>query len=311
MAKLSHSGAKPQAGKITCAQLLRRAVFRLQRADLYYGHGTEHAMDDAAELLAHARRLRRPLLAKDMALPVSALVQERFKALLDRRINERMPVVYLTHRCWFAGLPLYIDERVLIPRSPIAELIEQRFAPWVAGRSVKRIVDLGTGSGCIALACAEAFPAARVDAVDISPEALEVARINRAALGLTRRVRLVRSDFFQGLEGRRYDIIVSNPPYVGTAEFNGLPAEYGHEPAAALRSGSDGMDAVRVLLREAPLHLTEHGVLIVEVGNTETRVRRAFPGLPFVWLSFARGGGGVFLLTAAALRAAGSKQLRL
>jgi ribosomal protein L3 glutamine methyltransferase len=147
-----------------------------------------------------------------------------------------------------------------------------------------------------------------VDAVDISPEALAVARINRAALGLVRRVRLVRSDFFQGLQGRRYDIIVSNPPYVGTAEFNGLPAEYGHEPATALRSGKDGMDAVRILLREAPQHLTGNGVLIVEVGNTETRVRRSFPRLPFVWLSFARGGGGVFLLTAAALRAAGQEQ---
>jgi ribosomal protein L3 glutamine methyltransferase len=305
MAKLSHSGTKPRAGRITCAQLLQRAVNRLQRADLHYGHGTEHPMDDAAELLAHARRLRRPLQARDMALPISPLVQQRFKELLDRRIRERVPVVYLTHRCWFAGLPLYIDERVLIPRSPIAELIEQRFAPWVIAASVKRIVDLGTGSGCIALACAEAFPAARVDAVDISPEALAVARINRQALGLTRRVRLITSDFFQGLEGRRYDIIVSNPPYVGTAEFNGLPAEYGHEPAAALRSGKDGMDAVRVLLREAPQHLTDHGVLVVEVGNTETRVRRAFPRLPFVWLSFARGGGGVFLLTAAALRAAG------
>jgi ribosomal protein L3 glutamine methyltransferase len=306
MAKLSHSGARPRADTATCAQLLRRAATRLQRADLYYGHGTEHAMDDAAALLAHARRLRRPLQEKDLRLPVSEQVRQRFARLLDRRIHERVPAVYLTHRCWFAGLPLYIDERVLIPRSPIAELIEQRFAPWVDAHAVRRIVDLGTGSGCIALACAQAFPAARVDAVDISADALAVARINRAALGLTRRVRLVKSDFFQALQGRRYDIIVSNPPYVGTAEFNGLPAEYGHEPAAALRSGRDGMDAVRVLLREAPLHLTANGVLIVEVGNTETRVRRAFGHLPFVWLSFARGGGGVFLLTAAALHAAGS-----
>jgi ribosomal protein L3 glutamine methyltransferase len=193
---------------------------------------------------------------------------------------------------------------VLIPRSPVAELIEQRFAPWVQPELVRRIADLGTGSGCIALACARAFPAARVDAVDISTDALAVARINREALGLARRVRLVKSDFFQALQGRRYDIIVSNPPYVGTAEFNGLPAEYAHEPAAALRAGKDGMNAVRILLRQAARHLTEEGVLIVEVGNTEARVRRAFPRLPFVWLSFANGGGGVFLLTAAALRAA-------
>jgi ribosomal protein L3 glutamine methyltransferase len=295
---------------VTCAQLLRRAATRLQRSQLYYGHGTETAMDDAAALLAHARRLRRPLRQQDLALPVSQQARQRFAALLDRRIHERVPAVYLTHRCWFAGLPLHVDERVLIPRSPIAELIERRFAPWVNPEAVRRIVDLGTGSGCIALACANFFPAAKVDAVDISPDALAVARINRDSLGLSRRVRLVRSDFFQGLKGRRYDIIVSNPPYVGTAEFNGLPAEYGHEPAAALRSGRDGMDAVRILLREAARHLTADGVLIVEVGNTETRVRRAFGQLPFVWLSFARGGGGVFLLTAAALRAAGSRQSR-
>lgn len=295
---------------MTCAQLLRRAVIRLQRARLHYGHGTEHAMDDAAALLAHARRLRRPLQEKDLLLPVTGPVRERFAALLDRRIKERVPVVYLTNRCWFAGLPLYVDARVLIPRSPIAELIEQRFEPWVKAHTVRRIVDLGTGSGCIALACAQAFPAARVDGVDISRDALAVARINRAALGLTRRVRLVKSDFFQALQGRRYDIIVSNPPYVGTAEFNGLPAEYRHEPAAALRAGRDGMNAVRVLLREAPSHLTDNGVLVVEVGNTETQVRRAFPRLPFVWLSFVRGGGGVFVLTAAALRAAGSGKSR-
>ncbi len=152
------------------------------------------------------------------------------------------------------------------------------------------------------MAAALAFPRARVDAVDISRDALEVARTNRAALGLTRRVRLVESDFFGKLAGRRYDIIVSNPPYVGTAEFNGLPAEYGHEPAAALLSGRDGMDAVRVLLAQAAGHLTDAGVLIVEVGNTEARLRRAFPQLPFVWLSFERGGGGVFLLTAAQLQ---------
>ena len=304
MAKVSHSGRSQRAGARNCAQLLRQGATRLQRARLYYGHGTENALDDAAALLAHARRLQRPLQQRDLSRLVAAAAELRFAALLERRIRERVPAAYLTRRCWFAGLPLYVDERVLIPRSPIAELIEQQFAPWVQPQHVRRILDLGTGSGCIALACARAFPAARVDAVDVSPDALAVARINRAALGLVRRVRLVQSDFFKGLRGRRYDIIVSNPPYVGTAEFNGLPPEYGHEPAAALRSGRDGMDAVRVLLRESLAHLTASGVLIVEVGNTETRVRRAFPRLPFVWLSFARGGGGVFLLTAADLRAA-------
>ncbi len=277
---------------------------RLQRARLHYGHGTETAIDDAAALLAAARGLRRPLADADLMRPVGARAQQRYAALLHRRIKERVPVVYLTHRCWFAGIPFHVDERVLIPRSPIAELIERQFAPWVDPADVRRIVDLGTGSGCIALAAAVFFPKARVDAVDISPAALEVARINRAALKLERRVRLVESDFFKGLAGRRYDIIVSNPPYVGTAEFNDLPPEYGHEPAGALQSGRDGMDAVRVLLAESAAHLTANGVLVVEVGNTETRLRRAFPKLPFLWLSFERGGGGVFLLTAAQLRAA-------
>jgi ribosomal protein L3 glutamine methyltransferase len=282
--------------------VLRGGVARLARARLHYGHGTGSALDDAAALLAHAQGLRRPLGERDLARSVSPRARQRYRKLLDLRIHQRVPVVYLTHRCWFAGVPFYIDERVLIPRSPIAELIERRFEPWVEPAAVRRIADLGTGSGCIALAAALAFPRARVDAVDISRDALAVARINRAALGLARRVRLVESDFFARLAGRRYDIIVSNPPYVGTVEFNGLPPEYGHEPAGALRSGRDGMDAVRVLLAQASGHLTEAGVLVVEVGNSETRVRRAFPRLPFVWLSFAGGGGGVFLLTAAQLR---------
>lgn len=283
---------------------MRSGAARLKRAQLHYGHGTETPLDDAAALLAHALGLRRPLEERDLARSVSARSLQRYQNLLRRRIGERVPAVYLTRQCWYAGVRLYVDERVLIPRSPIAELIECQFTPWVDPANVRHVADLGTGSGCIALATALAFPRARVDAVDISPEALEVARINRAALKLTRRVRLVQSDFFSRLGGRRYDIIVSNPPYVGAAEFRGLPPEYVHEPAGALRSGRDGMDAVRVLLRQAAAHLNDGGVLVVEVGNTERRVRRAFPRLPCVWLSFARGGGGVFLLTAAQLRAA-------
>ena len=286
------------------AKALQQAQRRLQRARLYYGHGTSEARDDAAALLAHALRLRRPLAPRDLAGAWSAAAAARFEALLQRRIGERIPAVYLTRRCWYAGIPLYVDERVLIPRSAIAELVENRFAPWVDPEAVRHIADLGTGSGCIALACALAFPRARVDAVDIDSGALAVTRINRQALGLTRRVRVVKSDFFRGLAGRRYDIIVSNPPYVGTAEYAGLPPEYAHEPEAALRSGPDGMQAVRVLLKNARRHLTPRGVLVVEVGNTETTVQREFPRLPFLWLSFERGGGGIFLLTAEQLRAA-------
>jgi ribosomal protein L3 glutamine methyltransferase len=250
--------------------------------------------------------LSRPLQDRDLGRAVSAAARKRFESLIARRITERIPAVYLTRRCWYAGMPLYIDERVLIPRSPIAELIERRFAPWLGSALPSQIADLGTGSGCIAFACALAFPGARVDAVDISAEALQVAALNRKALGLSRRVRLVKSDFFEGLSGRRYDIIVSNPPYVGSVEFRGLPAEYAHEPSAALRSGDDGMQAVRKLLAAAVRHLTPQGLLIVEVGNTEAQVRRKFAHLPFVWLSFANGGGGVFLLTAAQLHAAHS-----
>jgi len=306
MREVSHTARRrPRPAPAPRAKALQLAQRRLQRANLYYGHGTAEARDDAAALMAHALRLRRPLEQRDLAGAWSTAAAGRFEALLQRRIRERIPAVYLTNRCWYAGMALYVDERVLIPRSAIAELIEARFMPWVDPDAVRHIADLGTGSGCIALAAALAFPRARVDAVDIDADALAVARINRRALGLTRRVRLVKSDFFRGLAGRRYDIIVSNPPYVGTAEYAGLPPEYAHEPEAALRSGPDGMQAVRVLLAGALRHLTPRGVLVVEVGNTETTVQREFPQLPFLWLSFERGGGGVFLLTAAQLRAAG------
>jgi ribosomal protein L3 glutamine methyltransferase len=273
---------------------------------VFFGHGTDNAWDDAAALVWHALRLPDNPSPRVYERVVDQVGQKQVEALIERRITERVPAVYLTGQTWFAGLPFNVDSRVLIPRSPIAELIEQRFEPWVDASRVRRILDIGTGSGCIAIACAKAFPRARVDAVDISPEALEVARTNVRRHRVGRRVRLVISNHFSALGDESYDIIVSNPPYVGARELGALPPEYGHEPRLALAAGRSGLDSVRVILSEAGRHLRPRGSLIVEVGNTERAVRRAFPGLPFMWLEFERGGGGVFLLPAAAL-AAGQK----
>jgi len=291
-------------------QLIATTARRLARARLYYGHGTENARDDALALVMHAMRLGPIATARCLHRQAPAAARARLAALLQRRVREHVPVVYLTQRCWFAGLPLYVDERVLIPRSPIAELIERRFVPWVRPGQVRRLLDIGTGSGCIAIACARAFPRARVDATDISSAALAVARINVLRHRLSERVRLYQADLFAGMRPARYDIIVSNPPYVRERELQGLPPEYRHEPRLALAAGRDGLDAVRGILREAAAHLTEAGILIVEVGDSESALRRAFPQLPFLWLAFERGGGGVFLLSRRQLLASSPQRTR-
>jgi ribosomal protein L3 glutamine methyltransferase len=278
--------------------LIDRGARRLTRARVFYGHGTDNAFDESAALVFHALNLSHDGGASLYARRVSAASQQQAEDLIERRIKERIPAVYLTNQTWFAGLPFHVDSRVLIPRSALAELIERQFTPWVTPARVKRVLDVGTGSGCIAIACAVAFPRAHVDAVDISNEALAVAQINVRKHRLGRRVHLVESDHFTGLSKQTYDIIVSNPPYVGAREMRSLPPEYRHEPRIALAAGTDGLDSVRVILREAGRYLRPGGLLVVEVGNTETAVRRAFRRLPFVWLDFERGGGGAFLLTA-------------
>jgi ribosomal protein L3 glutamine methyltransferase len=294
----SQRAVRPARRTPTVAGLIAEGARRLRRARVFFGHGTDNARDEAAALVLHALRLR-PVTpgAALYARRVPAAAAARARALIGRRIKERIPAAYLTGMTGFAGLTFKVDPRVLIPRSPIAELIERRFAPWIEPQRVRRVLDLGTGSGCIAIAAARALPRARVDAVDISPQALAVAAGNVRRHRLKGRVRLVRSDHFRALRGRTYDIIVSNPPYVGARELAALPREYRHEPRLALAAGRSGLDSVRIILREAARHLRARGVLVVEVGNTEAALRRAYPRLPFLWLAFERGGGGVFVLT--------------
>jgi ribosomal protein L3 glutamine methyltransferase len=292
MRRLSHTPAE------TVGAAIGRAARALRRARVHFGHGTDNARDEAAELVFYAAGLGHDLGAAAYPTKLTARRAARIDALLERRIADRIPLAYLTHRSFFAGLELYVDERVLVPRSPIAELILQRFQPWVDARRVRRILDVGTGSGAIAAACAAAFPAARVDAVDVSPAALQVARRNLRRLNLEKRVTALHSNYFDAVRGRRYDIIVSNPPYVGRAEMAKLPREYRHEPRLGLAAGADGLDSVRAIFSEARRHLRRDGILVVEVGNTEDALLRTFPTLPFVWPEIAMGGGGVFLLRA-------------
>jgi ribosomal protein L3 glutamine methyltransferase len=297
MRRLSHTAAA------TVGAAIDRCADALRQARVHFGHGTDNARDEAAELVFFAAGIDHAEGAGAYPRPLTARRSARIDAFLRRRIADRIPLAYLTHRAFFAGLEFYVDERVLVPRSPIAELILNRFAPWAPARRIRRILDVGTGSGAIALASANAFPQARVDAVDISAAALQVCRRNIRRLGLTRRVTALRSDQFAAVEGRRYDIIVSNPPYVGRTEMRRLPREYGHEPRLGLASGADGLDSVRAIFSASRRHLEEDGILVVEVGNTEQTLLRAFPRLPFIWPHIAMGGGGVFVLRAADLPA--------
>lgn len=278
--------------------LIRWAVTQFNQFHLIYGHGTDNSWDEAVNLVLTSLYLPPDV---DISVLDARLTTQEKVLIVDRvkkRITERIPVAYLVKEAWFGGLNFYVDERALIPRSPIAELLEDRLSPWVEAESVQNILDLCTGSGCIGILAALSFPQAQVTALDNSKEALEVAKINVERFELTERVELIQSDLFDQISGKKFDIIVSNPPYVSQTEYDALAREYSHEPKVALLCETDGLNIVRQILVQARHYLHPHGVLIVEVGNSQALLEKAFVDVPFTWLQFERGGEGVFLLTA-------------
>jgi ribosomal protein L3 glutamine methyltransferase len=289
------------AGAGTAGDLIEAVTQVFESADLHYGHGTDNPLDEAAALVFHVMGLDHSgsadLYATEPTMPQLRKVQE----LAALRIDTRKPLPYLLGEAWFAGLPFTIDERVLVPRSPIAELIAEGFEPWIRPEKLHSILEIGTGSGCIAVACALALPGARVTATDISPQALAVAAANVARYGLGERVQLVETDHAAGVIGT-FDLIISNPPYVPADEIAGLPPEYKREPLLGLVSGRDGLDSARRILQDAPRLMHADSFLVLEVGAQWEALDRAFPGLPFTWLEFEQGGTGVALLRAADLK---------
>ena len=282
----------------TLRDLIYFGAASFEHAALYFGHGTDNALDEAAYLAYFSLELEPDFSDETLGTLLSDADISKANTLFRQRIETRQPAAYLTNEAWFMGLRFYVNENVLVPRSPIAELIEEQFQPWVNPNNVHRILDLCTGSACIAIACALAFPATKVDATDISKAALEVADKNKAIHELSDRLNIIESDLFKNLQGLRYDLIVSNPPYVDAEDMANLPDEYRHEPELGLTAGDNGLDLVIPMLRDAKDHLTDEGVFIVEVGNSEEALSELFPEVPFIWLSFERGGEGVFMLDA-------------
>ena len=280
----------------TPRELIHWGADLFEQAGLVFGHGTDNALDESALLVLHELRIGYEQPDEVLDTPLDDEDRLRVIELLERRVASRKPAAYLVNEAWFAGLSFYVDERVLVPRSPIAELIEAGFEPWIGRQPVRNILDLCTGSGCIGIACAHAFPDARVDLADLSADALDVAGMNIQRHGLEARVSPLQSDLFAGLTGRRYDIIVSNPPYVPQQEVRELEAEFQHEPALGLIAGTDGLDIVTSILNDAGKHLRDDGILVVEVGHSQERLVELFPDVPFLWLEFEYGGEGVFLL---------------
>ncbi|MDF3934508.1 50S ribosomal protein L3 N(5)-glutamine methyltransferase [Pseudomonas citronellolis] len=286
---------------LTLRDHIRWAVSRFHAEGLFFGHGTDNAWDDARQLVLGALHLPWEIADSYLDCRLEDDEREALRELLRQRIEERVPTAYLLGEAWFCDLPFVVDERVLVPRSPIAELIHGHFSPWLAQRPA-RILDLCTGSGCIGIACAYEFPEAEVVLGDLSFDALEVANLNIERHELGERVYTVQGDGFAGLPGQRFDLIVSNPPYVDAEDFADMPPEYHHEPELGLACGDDGLDLVRRMLAEAADHLSEKGSLIVEVGNSQVHVEALYPEVDFTWLEFAHGGHGVFLLSAAQCR---------
>lgn len=284
-------------GSVALRAVLREAVTQFRRAGLAFGHGTHNARDEAAYLILHTLKLPLGELESVLERELSVNEVEAVREILRRRVRERVPAAYLTHEAWLGEFRFYVDERVIVPRSFIAELLREGLAPWVRNaRRVRSVLDLCTGSGCLAVLAAHAFPAAKVDAVDLSPEALQVARRNVKEYALGKRVRLVRSDLFDRLAARRYDLILSNPPYVDAPAMRALPPEYRREPRLALAGGRDGLMLVRRMLAQASAHLNPRGLLVVEIGHNRAALEKAYPRLPFVWLETSAGENYVFLL---------------
>jgi ribosomal protein L3 glutamine methyltransferase len=279
----------------TIRDFIRWGVTEFNVAKLYFGHGTDNAWDEAEQLVLHAINLTPPLAEEWLSSRLTRVEREAVVSNLQRRVDERIPAAYITGQAWFAGLPFVVDERVLVPRSPIGELIQKQFEPWLTNEPAQ-ILDLCTGSGCIGIACAYAFPNAEVQLSDISFDALEVAEENIQQHNLDERVFAMQSDLFANFTGQKFDLIVSNPPYVDANDLATMPPEYHAEPEIGLGSGDDGLDFTRRLLREASNYLTEDGVLIVEVGNSWVALEEAYPDVPFTWIEFEHGGHGVFML---------------
>ncbi len=278
----------------TIIDLIRYGASRFNASGLTYGHSYDNALDEATQLTLHALHMPHDLSPVYGQARVTEAEKEEVLALFLRRIEERIPAAYLTGEAWFAGLSFKSDPRALVPRSPIAELIEAGFEPWLGGREVRRALDLCTGSGCIAIAMAHYNPDWHVDGIDLSDEALSLARENEKRL-LVENLRLLKSDLFSGLQGEHYDLIVTNPPYVTNDETDALPKEYSHEPDMGLRAGDDGLDLALKILRDAPLHLTDEGLLICEVGEAERALTKLLPELPLAWVEFKVGQMGVFV----------------